>query len=171
MEFPRLIETKLSHDERGSFKKILSLELAQSSGIGSFHAVEMFTSQTKLHGIRGMHIQGEPKSSRKIIWVSRGKILDVVVNVDFGPEYGKIHKFELDENSNFALYVPASHAHGFQALSNNAVVNYLTDCEYAKDYDFGFHPESFDFKWPYAASVMSYRDSSLPPFGEFGGNR
>lgn len=167
MEDPQLIPYRESLDERGTFQKILDPRNQAVYGLKDFSAVEMFTTITKKHGIRGMHIQIQPYASRKIVWVTKGEIFDVVINVSAGENQGRVHTFKLSEDIKKFLYVPSNYAHGFQALTDNATVNYLTDSEYKSEFDKGFHMASFNSIWPHEPSVLSPRDWTFPSFEEF----
>lgn len=163
METPRLIHTKMLLDQRGYFQKILSQDILRNVGIPSFKAVEMFSTSTKRFGVRGMHVQVSPHESRKIVWVTQGEIIDLVVNI----YSGMVYTFKLGEESHSALYVPINFAHGFQVLTKKATVNYLTDSEYNRECDVGFHPTSFGFDWPKPVRFLSERDQRLTSFKEF----
>lgn len=163
MKTPVLTNMRKTLDKRGDFKKILDQDVLQNMGIEFFRAVEMFSSTTKKFGVRGMHIQGQPNKCRKLIWVTKGCILDVVVNV----QSGEVFSFYMDDSLDKVLYVPENFAHGFQALSDKATVNYLTDAKYDPKSDTGFHVESFGFNWPEPIGVISERDQNLANFKEF----
>jgi dTDP-4-dehydrorhamnose 3,5-epimerase len=99
--------------------------------------------------------------------VTKGEIFDVIINVSAGENRGKVHTFKLSEDIKKFLYVPSNYAHGFQALTDNATVNYLTDNEYKSEFDKGFHMASFNSIWPHEPSVLSLRDWNFPTFEEF----
>lgn len=167
MDIPLQFEFTVLRDTRGSFKKILDQNNLKSQGIDSFLAMEMFTSETAQFAARGMHIQSGPVASRKIVWVTEGEIIDVLVCVLPGENYGKVYVYELKAENHKALHVPAGYAHGFQALSRVATVNYLTDEIHHEKYDIGFHLQSFGFSWPEPISSLSQRDKNLPLFQDF----
>ena len=160
---PILITMSRMMDNRGYFQKILSPIKLRELGIEEFPASEMFTTVTRQNGIRGMHIQVSPCASRKLIWVSQGEILDVLV--DIGSK--EVFTFDLNENDENLVYVPRNFAHGFQVLSSSATVNYLTDKVYCEECDLGFNPLTFNFEWPRPLSVISNRDRNLPCFEDF----
>jgi len=162
-ETPLLFAARRVYDERGYFQKILDPGKIRISGVKEFQAVEMFSTSTRQYGIRGMHIQVSPHQSRKLVWVTHGEILDVLINM----ESKEVFTFELKEDSELVLYVPQNYAHGFQALSEKTIVNYLTDIEYHQASDTGFNPLSFGFHWPKPIGVMSERDMNLVDFEEF----
>ncbi len=167
MDDPLLIYVNKNNDERGYFQKILDPVNLRNSGVRTFKAVEMLTTSTIKHGVRGMHIQMPPYQSRKIVWVTSGEILDVLVDL----RSKRVFTFELRDETEFALYVPANFAHGFQVLSDAAIVNYLIDSQYNQEFDTGFNPLTFGFQWPKPVSVMSARDKNLKHFEDFCGEK
>lgn len=163
MDEPKLINHNFYRDSRGFFRKVLDQEHLRETGIETFQASEMFTTSTKRYGVRGMHVQIEPFASRKLVWVTEGEILDVLVNL----RTKTVFTFELSRDCRQMLYIPRHFAHGFQVLSRNATLNYLTDVEYNRQYDTGFHVKSFDFNWPKPIGAISERDQNLADFKEF----
>jgi len=163
METPKLINVKKLIDERGYFQKILSQDKLRSIGLPNFEALEMFSTSTKQYGVRGMHVQVSPYASRKIVWVTHGEIIDVVVDV----QSGVVRTFKLSVKTNSALYIPRNFAHGFQVLTKEATVNYLTDAEYSEECDLGFHAQSFDYEWPKPIRFLSERDQKLQTYRKF----
>ena len=80
----------------------------------------------KKYTFRGLHYQNNPRQT-KCIKVVRGKIIDILVDLDTG----KVGSFRLD-NTEFLL-VPDNCAHGFLTLEDNTIVTYLVDGEYNTD--------------------------------------
>ena len=80
----------------------------------------------KKYTFRGLHYQNNPRQT-KCIKVVRGKIIDILVNLDTN----EVNSFRLD-NSEF-LFIPNNCAHGFLTLEDNTIVTYLVDGEYNPD--------------------------------------
>jgi dTDP-4-dehydrorhamnose 3,5-epimerase len=82
------------------------------------------------------------------------------------PTFKKWLAIEMRAQDSEMLYVPEGFAHGFQTLTNNAVVFYHM-------FEF-YHPESsrevrfddsaFDIKWPLECAVISKKDVSNREF-------
>ncbi len=61
-----------------------------------------------------MHFQLPPFEHTKLVYVSRGKIRDVVIDIRKQSDtYGKCFSIELDDQKAYCLYIPAGFAHGF----------------------------------------------------------
>lgn len=147
-----------SFDSRGVFEKILPIKNHK------FNTKEVFFS-TSIHGsIRGMHIQKNPYPTAKIIKIIKGKVLDVILDCrKQSSTFGKFDTVELDQSSD-TLFIPKGCAHGFQTLSENATMLYITDNIYHPESDTGYKYDSFGFKWPIKNITISERDKKLPNF-------
>ena len=67
--------------------------------------------------MRGLHLQTK-KPQAKLITVTQGKILDVVVDLRKNSKtFSKHFSIKISHDSNFSLFVPAGFAHGFLCLS------------------------------------------------------
>ena len=88
--------------------------------------------------IRGLHFQRPPFEQTKLVRCVSGKILDVAVDLRINSKtYGKSFSIELSLLNNKQLFIPKGFAHGFQVLSNEAIVNYKVDEHYNSDSDSG----------------------------------
>jgi dTDP-4-dehydrorhamnose 3,5-epimerase len=158
---PSLVDGFSAQDERGSFAKPYPIA-------GDFEVREIFWSRSHPGVIRGMHFQTMPHPIAKVVWVSSGRIVDVLVDVRPGETFGAVHRYELDAPSGAALIVPRGFAHGFQAIEPS-IVNYAVDGPYVREHDTGIRWDSFGFDWPLAPTVISERDRSFVGVDEFRG--
>lgn len=98
-----------------------------------------------------------------------GSIFDVAVDVRRGsPTYGRWHGQGLSASNRLQLFIPAGFAHGFLALSNDAVVHY--DCtdvyDAAADRNLAWDDPDVTIGWPAAPAVISAKDRSAPRVAE-----
>ena len=99
------------------------------------------TSESSFGVLRGLHFQTKPKAQAKLISVSHGEILDVVLDIrKDSPSYGKHCSVILNDINNFQLFVPKGFAHGFIALSEVVRINYQVDDYYSSENEFGINP-------------------------------
>jgi len=85
------------------------------------------------HGVlRGLHFQKGEHSQAKLVRVSQGEVLDVIVDLRAGsPTFGK-HVAEILSAENCRqFFVPRGFAHGFVVLSDKAQFQYKVDNYYA----------------------------------------
>lgn len=160
------ITGRLFDDNRGCFHKVYSEDV--TDGLPEKIEIrELFWSESNRGVVRGMHFQLPPKSVRKLVWVSSGVISDVILDLRLGsPTYGDSISFELDRSAG-AVYIPVGCAHGFEVLSESAIVNYAQDGGFDPLLDSGIHWASFGHQWVSREPVVSHRDSQLTKLDAF----
>ena len=129
-----IIEPQLFKDERGFFYESynknnldINIVFVQDNESKSYKGV-----------IRGLHFQAPPFEQTKLVRCISGNILDVAVDLRTNSKtYGKFFSIELSSENNKQLFVPKGFAHGFQVLSEIAIVNYKVDNYYNPDSDSG----------------------------------
>ncbi len=147
-------------DARGTFQKVYP----NGSAADDFFIKELFWSESTKGVVRGMHYQTKPKEQKKVVWVSRGAIIDVVLDLREGNTFGQVHTFNLSSENHLSITIPIGYAHGFQVISESAIVNYATDSLRNEEHESGVLWNSFGYKWPTEVSNISKRDMSLPNF-------
>ncbi|WP_200763284.1 dTDP-4-dehydrorhamnose 3,5-epimerase family protein [Nitrosophilus alvini] len=163
----KVIENKKFIDSRGSFLKIFNNETFQKFGI-NFSIKESYYSISKKDVIRGMHFQIPPKEHLKLVYVPKGRIIDIVVDIRKGsPTYGKYFEIELNEENGKALIIPIGLAHGFKSIENDTIVVYMQSSSYDRECDKGIKYDSFGYDWKIDHPILSERDKTFPPLNEF----
>jgi dTDP-4-dehydrorhamnose 3,5-epimerase len=154
-------------DERGRFLKIYHEPTYKELQIETDWREE-FYSFSKKGVLRGMHFQVPPYEHNKLVCCLHGKVLDVVLDLRKGsPTFGEVEFFNLEENDSQAIYIPKGLAHGFLALSDNALVQYKVSSIHQHDSDSGIFWESIPFAWPIGDAIISDRDAAHPLFSDF----
>ncbi len=155
-----LIEGSHFTDDRGSLRKPL-----WNSVIPNFQVDEAYFIQSKKDVLRGMHYQVPPFSQGKLIYVVKGKILDVVLDLrKDSPTFGMSTSFVLDEVSCQGLFVPAGFAHGYLTLEEDSLIHYIQSGKYSPAHERSIRFNSFGFDWGIAHPVLSSKDSTAPLF-------
>ncbi|MHB1696722.1 MAG: dTDP-4-dehydrorhamnose 3,5-epimerase family protein [bacterium] len=166
-ELLKIVEIYLFNDERGIFGKTFNADIFTSAGI-FFNPNEFFYSISGKNIIRGMHFQMPPFDGGKIVFVVKGAILDVVLDMRKNSKtFGKYFSVKLSGANSKALYIPKGFAHGFKGIQNENIVCYLAVSVYSKEHDCGVRWDSFGFNWKCTEPVMSDRDRNFLPFTEF----
>ena len=119
-----IIEPQLFKDDRGFFYESynknnldINIVFVQDNESKSYKGV-----------IRGLHFQAPPFEQTKLVRCVSGNILDVAVDLRTNSKtYGKSFSIELSSENNRQLFVPKGFAHGFQVLSEIAIVSYKVD--------------------------------------------
>lgn len=162
-----LITLPCFEDNRGNFTKAFQHSIFHHAGI-DFRLQESYFSLSKKDVIRGMHFQTPPHQHAKIVYCPTGSILDVIVDLRRDSStFGQYVATELSGENHLAYYIPEGFAHGFKALTNDAMTYYLVSSEYSKDQDTGIRYDSIGIDWQCDAPVLSERDLSFPSLKDF----
>ena len=126
-----LLSPQVFEDERGFFLESFNqLDFVQATGI-DVNFVQDNHSQSRRGVLRGLHYQIEQPQG-KLVRVTRGEVLDVAVNLQFGhPEFGKWTSVYLSEKNKQQVWIPPGFAHGFLVLSEVADFLYKTTAFYS----------------------------------------
>jgi dTDP-4-dehydrorhamnose 3,5-epimerase len=161
-----LLENFVSQDKRGTFVKTFHADAFREQGL-IVNFQESYYSLSHKDVIRGMHFQLPPHEHDKLVYVTQGNILDVIVDLrPVSATYGQHVAISLSEHTH-AVYIPRGCAHGFLTLSETATVVYNVTSVYAPQADSGIRWDSFDFKWPVQVPIISDRDSNFETMNEF----
>ena len=163
-----IIEPQLFKDERGFFYE--SYNKNNLDKVVNVVFVQDNESKSKKGVVRGLHFQSPPFEQTKLVRCVSGKILDVVVDLRTNSKtYGKSFSVELSSENNKQLFVPKGFAHGFQALSEEAIVNYKVDNLYYPKSDSGiiWNDKYLSIDWnPDIKPIISIKDLKLISFKE-----
>ena len=158
-----IFDSKNIYDHRGYFRELFLKKKTRRDLIFTI------VSKSKKNVLRGMHMQSK-KQQGKYVSVVKGKILDVCVDCRKNSKtYGKYFSIELSSENNKQLLVPKGFAHGFQVLSNEAIVNYKVDEYYNPDSDSGiiWNDKDLSIDWNLDIKpVLSVKDLKLISFKE-----
>jgi len=114
-------------DERGFFCRTFDADVLREAGIDDAAFVQHSLSRSALGVVRGLHVR-RGDGEAKLVRCSYGAVFDVVVDLRAdSPTYRNWESFELRDDEQASLYVPAGCAHGFQALTDPADVSYGID--------------------------------------------
>lgn len=162
----KLIKKTFHKDPRGYFSKTFNTELFQQNGLNKDWS-ETFFSISKKNVLRGMHYQKRPFDHEKLVSVTSGSIIDVIVCVDPNShEYGQSTGINISAESPFSVYISKGYAHGFFTISHEAGVLYQTSSLHSPEHDTGINFDSFGYEWPSGEIIISERDRALPCIGE-----
>lgn len=162
-----LIKPRIFEDDRGKFVKTFHLDTLKEHGLkGDFK--EGYYSNSKKDVLRGMHFQTPPEDHEKLVYVPKGSILDVVLDIrKDSPTYGKHVSQNLNDKNGYIFYIPKGCAHGFLSLEDDTNVTYMQTTMYAPNNDGGINCHSFGFDWGIENAIVSERDLSFDHFSEF----
>ena len=163
-----IIEPQLFKDDRGFFYE--SYNKNNLDKVINIVFVQDNESKSNRGVIRGLHFQLPPFEQSKLVRCVCGKILDVVVDLRTNSKtFGKSFSIELTSENNKQLFVPKGFAHGFQVLSDEAIVNYKVDNFYNPKSDSGiiWNDKDLSVDWNLDIKpVISVKDLKLISFKE-----
>jgi dTDP-4-dehydrorhamnose 3,5-epimerase/CDP-3, 6-dideoxy-D-glycero-D-glycero-4-hexulose-5-epimerase len=151
-------------DDRGMFVKTYNKSAFQDLNI-DFEIRESFFSVSKKNVIRGMHFQLPPFDHEKLVFVPKGSLMDVVVDLrKKSSTYKMFISVELSEGNRKSIFIPKGLAHGFKSLEDNTITVYNVSAEYNPKADAGISYDSFGFDWQIEKPIISDRDSKFDVF-------
>jgi len=162
-----LVELNLIKDARGFFARSWSREDMEAHKLNANVAQANVAWNREVGTLRGMHFQYAPYAEAKLVRCTRGAIYDVIV--DLRPD-SETHKqwfgAELTANNYTMLYVPEGFAHGYQTLTDDAEVTYMTTFVYTPHACGGVRYDDpvFRIKWPLPVSLISDADRNWKPY-------
>jgi dTDP-4-dehydrorhamnose 3,5-epimerase/CDP-3, 6-dideoxy-D-glycero-D-glycero-4-hexulose-5-epimerase len=163
----RVIDLPAFADNRGLFVKTFNDSLFRKMDI-PFTVLESYFSVSAQDVIRGMHFQLPPHHHAKIVFCPKGSILDVALDLRRDSDtYGQCFSQVLSAENHKAFYIPEGFAHGFKALSPDALTYYLVSSEYNQAHDTGIAYDSIGFDWDVASPVLSDRDRGFVRLEDF----
>ena len=110
-----------------------------------------------------MHFQLPPHDHTKVVALSEGRALDVLVDLRAGPDFGKVCSIDLSlYDVGTVLVIARGVGHGFLAKSDDCRMNYLVSSRYAPEHDRGVLWNSINFEWPVSKPILSERDKTHP---------
>jgi dTDP-4-dehydrorhamnose 3,5-epimerase len=113
-----------------------------------------------------MHFQYPPAAETKLVRVTRGAILDVIIDLrPESPTYLQHVSVELSADNHRALYVPERFAHGYQVLEDRTEATYQHGEFHTPGAEGGllYSDPRLALSWPLPIGEMSSRDTSWPP--------
>jgi len=126
-----IIKHNVFNDQRGSFKEKFKKENLERFINSKINFCQENCVKSYLNVLRGLHFQKEPYAQSKLVSVSAGSILDVVVDIRKASEtYGKYFSYILSSDNNESLFIPKGFAHGYLTLTDFAIINYQVDNYY-----------------------------------------
>ncbi|HTH97034.1 MAG TPA: dTDP-4-dehydrorhamnose 3,5-epimerase [Stellaceae bacterium] len=154
-------------DQRGFFSETYSRRAMAEAGITVDFVQDNHSLSAARHTLRGLHFQAPPHAQCKLVRVTRGAVLDVVVDIRHGsPGFGRHVTQVLSAENWLQLLVPPGFAHGFLTLEPDTEVLYKVDEYYTPSHDAGiaWNDPDLAIDWGLGAHtpMLSEKDRVLP---------
>ena len=158
-------------DDRGFFSETYNYRELRKFGLDTEFVQDNHSFSKRTSTIRGLHFQPPPFAQDKLVRVSRGKILDVVVDLrPNSPTYKKWESVILSADNWKQLFIPKGFAHGFLTLAPDTEVCYKVSNYYNKEADLGvfWADPDIGIEWGIANDkvILSDKDQNLPFFSQ-----
>ncbi len=170
-EFPGVlvVEPTVFSDNRGFFMESYNRDVFAQSGIDVDFMQDNHAYSRGIGVLRGFHFQAPPTAQAKLVWVTRGAVVDVVVDIRTGsPTYGQWGQLKLSAENKLRLFIPIGFAHAYMTLSEETEFIYKVDAPYSPECEGGIRWNDPDLavNWPVQEPILSKKDKFLPFLAE-----
>lgn len=167
-----LIENVIYSDNRGYFSEVYNKKILKKLTINVEFVQDNISFSKYKNTVRGLHFQNPPFAQSKFVYVNRGMILDVILDIRKNSStYGKYLKFILSNEHYKQLYIPEGFAHGFCTLVNNTEVFYKVSNYYSPKNEqiIHFNDKKLSINWNINIhnAIVSEKDKKGLPFDDF----
>ncbi|MGK0265844.1 MAG: dTDP-4-dehydrorhamnose 3,5-epimerase [Maricaulis sp.] len=123
-------------DQRGYFSVTFNRQIFAELGILADFSQDNQSWSAAAGTVRGLHFQYPPAAQAKLVRVTRGRALDVIVDARLGsPAFGQYLSSELSAENGAQIFVPRGCLHGFVTLEADTILQYKVDNDYAPGLD------------------------------------
>ena len=160
-----LLEPKRNKDHRGFFMETWREEWLGLLGLTHSFIQDNHARSETPGVLRGLHFQRPPQDQGKLVWVIRGAVFDVAVDLRNGsPTYSKSFSRILSAENTLRLFIPRGFAHGYMTLEPGTEFCYKVDAYYAPAAEGGlrWNDPDLNIPWPNAEPILSDKDRELP---------
>lgn len=163
----KIISPKKHGDHRGFFSETYNRASFAEAGIDLVFLQDNHSLSAAVGTLRGLHFQSAPFAQDKLVRVTKGRILDVAVDIRASsPTFGRHVAVELSAENWKQLLVPVGFAHGFVTLEPDTEVLYKVSALYGPQNDHGLAFDDpalgIDWKLSHEALTLSDKDRKHP---------
>lgn len=164
------ISTDVFPDDRGLFVNPFRGDLLAEAIGHPMQVVQTNHSASRRGAVRGLHFALLPPGQAKYVYVPRGAVLDIVVDIRVGsPTFGRYDAIRLDDRDFRAIYLSEGLGHCAIALEEDTVLSYLCSTPYAPAREKGINPLDPALALPIPADLpllLSAKDTAAPTLAE-----
>lgn len=161
----KLIAPTYFEDYRGYYCETYSMRTMSQNGL-NVHFVQDNHSMTLKKGtIRGIHFQNNPVPQIKLVRCTRGRVLDVVVDLRRDSStFRKWLSVELSEENRNQILIPSGYGHGFLTLVDHCEVQYKVTGLYEPSLDraIAWNDPEIAVDWGISDPIVSVKDTRAP---------
>ena len=163
-----IVKPRVFNDSRGFFMETYN---AQKYAFLGVDFVQDNLSKSKKKVLRGLHFQKPPYAQDKLVWVTKGAVLDIIVDLRKNqPTFGKYFAIKLSAKNKKQLFIPKGFAHGFVSLKKGTIFTYKCSNYYQADSEVTINPldKDLNIDWKITKNlIISDKDKIGIDFGTF----
>lgn len=160
-----LITPDVFSDYRGYYMESYSKRTMAKFGINTEFVQDNHLLSLKKYTIRGIHFQNAPKAQAKLLRCTKGRILDIAVDLrKSSPTYKKYVSVELDNEKKQQIFIPKGFGHVCMSLVDDTEVQYKVDDLYYPEYDraIAWNDPDIAIDWGEIEPIVSEKDKTAP---------
>lgn len=166
-----VLTPKRHGDARGWFSETWNARALAAAGFDLPFVQDNHAWSAEALTLRGLHYQAPPSAQTKLVRCTRGRILDVAVDIRTGsPFYGQWRSVELSAADGRQILVPQGFLHGYVTLEPDTEVQYKVDAYYDPKADGAvrFDDPDLGIDWGVDLSrvALSAKDRAAPRLAE-----
>ncbi|WFS63880.1 dTDP-4-dehydrorhamnose 3,5-epimerase [Pseudodesulfovibrio thermohalotolerans] len=165
---------RVFQDERGFFLESYNAARFRELGIDCEFIQDNHAYSKDVGVLRGFHFQTPPMAQAKLVWVTRGAVLDVVVDLRKGsPTYGRTEYAILSAANFKRMFIPKGFGHAYATIMPDTEFQYKVDAPYSPAHEGGlaWNDPDIGMDWKPALQgrepILSEKDRLLPGLAGF----
>jgi dTDP-4-dehydrorhamnose 3,5-epimerase len=165
-----IIQPKVFGDDRGYFFESFNQKLFEEHLGKSISFCQDNQSLSNKGVVRGLHFQSPPHAQGKLVRVTSGSVLDVVLDIrQDSPTYGKHKTMLLSAENKIQFWVPEGFAHGFATLEDNTIFQYKCTNYYhpSSEKSVLWNDKTLNIDWRVSRAIISAKDQLGEKWEEF----
>ncbi len=164
-----IVEPQVFGDVRGWFMETWSKAKFEAAGLHYDFVQDNQSFSAHKGTLRGLHYQLNPMAQAKLVRCTRGKILDVAVDIrQNSPQFAKWVAVELSADNKRQLMIPRGFAHGFITLTDDVEIQYKVDNLYAPHFEgnIRWDDPQIGIDWQIQPTILADKDAKAPTLKE-----
>jgi dTDP-4-dehydrorhamnose 3,5-epimerase len=160
-----VLELERHEDDRGYFARTFCQRELADHGLSPLIAQSSVAFNRTRGIVRGMHFSPPSARETKVVRVTRGAVLDVIIDLrPESPTWLQHVAIELSAENGRAVYVPNRFAHGYQVLEDGTETSYQIGAFYEPEGQCGLRHDDprLGLKWPLPVTGLSSKDQAWP---------
>lgn len=165
-----VLKPNVFEDERGYFFESFNQSVFEKATGLKTVFIQDNESKSISGVLRGLHFQIPPMAQAKLVRVTRGRVLDVAVDLRQGsPTFGQYEAVELSAENKLQFYIPQGFAHGFLTLEDDTIFAYKCSEVYSREHEraLKWNDPALAIEWGALSPKVSEKDDGAAGLESF----